>query len=474
MKKIIYSAIILLASVSIFSSCQKSDDVKPLTMPGATADVSSHSMTVRWDAVPDAVSYVYRFNGGGTVLTPGTTAVFDGLNANTDYEFAVRAIGSSDEQRSEEQSFIFTTNPEVFSVSAQISNSSFDGISVNYSVAGSDLDYVRWALGSEFSYDSDLNAFKNGIDAGKLPLDKNDFTIAAGSYGLQAGQPAVIFIQAISVSGAKGPVIELKANAAPVSFSVSKMSTASFVATLNNLGEDYAGIEFIAADTEELALLAEGFGMTSAEILTLLFDLGMGTPIYDVGESELVWLSGIPDKEYWLGVAYLGTDFSLKDVKILNCKTPKIVSNAPKAGISVKVENITESAADLVFTPDDNTAGYCYKLYKKDDFELDWADGYLMGWEPLEYIRQLVFGFGSFGHTQLKDHREPLFGDYVLVCFPYNVNGPDGYGDSVVMEFSTKSVSESILPVSAENTNRVSIRQKKTLKEMMEIIKKGR
>ncbi len=55
------------------------------------SDMSCESFRVSWDAVTDAGSYTYAFNGGDTLTTKNTYVVFSGLEPKSEYTLALRA-----------------------------------------------------------------------------------------------------------------------------------------------------------------------------------------------------------------------------------------------------------------------------------------------------------------------------------------------------------------------------------------------
>lgn len=430
-----FTFLVLFLSLTLcVSSCQKNDPT-PLSVPSVTADASSHSLTVCWTPVSGASSYIYRFAGSEGVMTSATSVIFEGLTSETDYTFYIKSVsGSGDYTNSSEQAYTFTTSAEVFSMSAEVTSSSFSAIDVRYKADG-DADHVRWYLGSELSYNADAQAFAEGAKTGTLSVDNTSFIVDKKS-GLQAGQPAVIFMQVVSIDGKTGPVIELKANAAPVSFTPSKVSLGSFVATVDKCqSEDYIGMGFLAMTTDT----PDDWGMTAEEIVSMYAEYYM-IDVTAPGESVMVELNGDPEVPHYVGLVYWGADYSPKDIKILEYTSGKVISDASAATIDVTVTNIGQNTADLVFAPGDATCGYFYRLYAKADYEEALEDGKSFGYEnPVEYVRELVAAGGSMDYKAQTDSRSYLkvATDYVLATFPYNVNGSKGWGESSIVSFTT-------------------------------------
>ncbi len=93
------SKMICLAAVpaALVCSCVKdnaADGSKGNLLPepkAVVSDVSCESFKVSWDAVTDAGSYTYVFNGGDILTTKSTSVAFDGLEPNSEYTLALRA-----------------------------------------------------------------------------------------------------------------------------------------------------------------------------------------------------------------------------------------------------------------------------------------------------------------------------------------------------------------------------------------------
>ena len=92
------SEIIYLAAVSaaLVCSCAKDNTVdgsKGNLLPepkAVVSDVSCDSFKVSWNAVTDAGSYSYVFNGGDTLTTKSTSVMFGSLEPNSEYTLALR------------------------------------------------------------------------------------------------------------------------------------------------------------------------------------------------------------------------------------------------------------------------------------------------------------------------------------------------------------------------------------------------
>lgn len=78
-------------------SCMKDSVDGPQSgnrLPGPKAvvsDLACDSFKVSWDAVTDAWSYTYVFNGGDTLTTRNTSVVFSGLEPDSEYELSIRS-----------------------------------------------------------------------------------------------------------------------------------------------------------------------------------------------------------------------------------------------------------------------------------------------------------------------------------------------------------------------------------------------
>lgn len=86
----------VLAGVSL--SCVKEQAEAPKALPepkAVVSDITCTSFKVSWDAVTDAGSYTYAFNGGEETVTDKNSLVFENLSPKQSYTFSVRADAGS-------------------------------------------------------------------------------------------------------------------------------------------------------------------------------------------------------------------------------------------------------------------------------------------------------------------------------------------------------------------------------------------
>jgi len=317
-----------------------------------------------------------------------------------------------------------------YSFSAEVSAQSFGSVTVKFT-AGADVAGVKYGYGSAFSNGRDLLAFEHNILSTIQTADTSNSEI---TFALSDAEPVSIYICSVNADGTCGETIQLNAAASPVAYELSKVSLGSFVFTVPQNISGYIGMSFLGMAASE----PESWGMSAYEIVDMYASWYM-FDIYGPGESGLVELNGEHDIAHYLGVVYWKEDYSY-DIKIVEFTTGGIDNNANDANIEVKVENITSSTADLVFTPNDDCCAYFYRLYKKSDYQKDKTQGLNYGINPDIYIRSLVSAGGSFRYTAQTDKRTGLNAatDYILVCYPFNKNGSEGWGETKIVEFTTK------------------------------------
>ncbi|GEM_PF-956526 len=82
----------VLACSCVKDNVAEMDDAEKLPEPRAVvSDMGCASFKVSWDAVTDAGSYTYVFNGGDTLTTKKTSLMFTDLSPKSEYTFALRA-----------------------------------------------------------------------------------------------------------------------------------------------------------------------------------------------------------------------------------------------------------------------------------------------------------------------------------------------------------------------------------------------
>lgn len=318
-----------------------------------------------------------------------------------------------------------------YSFSANVVSQDFDGIKVDFT-AGDGIATIQYFCGSQLRCISDSMNFENGAAKGIKTVDA-----AAGSFTVtpDAASPTAIFIKPLSSDGVAGKTVCLKSVASPVQYAVSKASLGSFVYSIpEEIGSDYLGLSILAMSEEA----PEEWGMTVEEIIGMYIDFGMLEPATP-GTSSMVELNGEPDYGHIAGVVYWKKDGNV-DIKTFKFKTGTVISNAEKATIDVKVNNIAEESADLVFTPGEATYGYFYAVYTKTEYNNLLEDAKKMGLNPDSYVRDICAAAGTMEWEKKTDSRTYFSSktDYVLVCYPFNVNGTQGWGDSVIVNFTTK------------------------------------
>lgn len=93
MGKTIYRFLWVALCIAATLSCAKEEVLEPQRLPEPkvmVSDLGNTSFKVSWDAVTDAGSYTYTFNGGEEITTKDRSVSFAELQPNTEYVFAVR------------------------------------------------------------------------------------------------------------------------------------------------------------------------------------------------------------------------------------------------------------------------------------------------------------------------------------------------------------------------------------------------
>lgn len=450
-----------MSALLLLASCQKEQEKSTLSAPVIHAEMFTHELAISWDPVKGADKYIYQFDGQTSALTTASFLLFTDLKAGTDYSFSVKAVASDGSSLNSEASIqVLSTVPEDLTFNATLLDASDFGISIQFE-GTDDIAYVNWYLGSEFTYDEDYLAFVYGGKTATIESNSGSFTVTT-KQGLQYGEPSVVFLQAISNEGAKSDIVEINATAAPISFTPSYLSAGSFVYTVNDFEDpDYIGLGLLPMEKEEAEEMAYYFDMSIEDLVQLYADYYY-VNILAPGESEILQLNGKPETDHYIGVVYWGADYSAKRIEVLDYTSLSYNAGAQEATIDVSVEDITENSANLCFDPGKYTSGYVYRLFTNEDYEEYFAYGesyvYL---NPLEYIREMVDAYGSRDYLTKIDGRTSLKAgtDYVLVAFPYNENGTQGWGESVVTRFSTLSSGQTGIAaesVSEPNAARIS------------------
>ena len=104
--------------IALVSGCNKTE-VEPVVLatPEPQIDtVSATSASIVWEAVENAASYAYSLNEGEELTTTEPKVTFEGLAAETEYNFKVKAVSGDSGlyADSEWATITFTTSEEIF------------------------------------------------------------------------------------------------------------------------------------------------------------------------------------------------------------------------------------------------------------------------------------------------------------------------------------------------------------------------
>jgi len=403
-------------------------------VPAVTAEsIGSHEISLKWDAAEGAAFYMYKWNGAEEIQTNELELSFDKLTSNTEYTFAIKSVAKQAEYvDSEWKEYKFKTETEDTDLQMSLVSASFEGITVAFT-CGEDVAAVKYGVGRQLTKDADLAAFISGeLSTKVIKPEALGFTVTPA-----AGEPVVIFAQAIG-QDSTSEVVELNACPAPISFKFFNVCLGSCIASIEEGYDEskYAGIGILPMTADAPA----EWGYSSAEELIQTFaEWGM-LDVHPGGDDVLVEFNGEPEVDHIIGVVFFNADYGVDAIKVINFKTGKIIPDAPEATINVTATDITEKSANLNFEPGENTMGYFYTLYKLADFNEMLEYGKSHGYEnPEDYVREVVSAYGSMDYKKQTDSRDGLASgtDFILVCYPYNVNGTQGYGPTVHVEFKT-------------------------------------
>ena len=117
--------------------------------------------------------------------------------------------------------------------------------------------------------------------------------------------------------------------------------------------------------------------------------------------------------------------------------TPSFDPNAGAAGVDVKVTSVTAAGAVYTFSPNDATLGTLYETV-----DADWYDGVRNSDEWHEtYLQELLLSTGFWHYTPTvwtytEQTAEPGKRYYAAAC-PMNANGPEGWGEPALVEYTT-------------------------------------
>lgn len=133
-------------------------------------------------------------------------------------------------------------------------------------------------------------------------------------------------------------------------------------------------------------------------------------------------------------------------VERFRCATPEYDEDLPAATATVNVKDITANGATYEYTMPENTLACMY-----DTVDADWFDQLKETDEYNEfYLHNYLFTQGYYFHyndgtesgaewTFTETAGQPGHRYYAVAC-PMNANGPLGWGDLVMVEFTTKNI----------------------------------
>lgn len=130
-------------------------------------------------------------------------------------------------------------------------------------------------------------------------------------------------------------------------------------------------------------------------------------------------------------------------IKYFTFNTPEFDENAPEAKAAIKVENISTAGAIYYYSVDENTLGCMY-----DTVDANWYDEQAASGDFTEdFLGNTLFSQGYYFHyndgtesgmnwTFAETIGQPGTRYYAAAC-PMNANGIDGWGETVLVEYTT-------------------------------------
>jgi hypothetical protein len=124
MKNYLFSLAVLAAALLNFTACSDEEapaDKNVLEKPVVTVPlVKESSALITWDAVGNATTYVYSFNGGTEQTTTATSLEVKGLTPEQSYSFKIKAVKTNslyfDDSDYSEVSFTTTAHVKIYQV----------------------------------------------------------------------------------------------------------------------------------------------------------------------------------------------------------------------------------------------------------------------------------------------------------------------------------------------------------------------
>lgn len=468
------TAMVLLCAGIIFGCSQKEQETVTPSEDISTASVEieikatfstdsmSASSTVRFTPSKDASGFRYAIGSSsdfdsfrdGSLSTivkmEGNTPVehtFEDLDPDTIYSLYAVAVNESGQEGSVSVAKIVTGGNE-FSVS----NTFLLSRSASFKLkATADFSSVNYCLGQDDDFDAFLSGELETANAGTFE------EITVNYFDLEPDTDYTFFVQFVDRRGATAKIVKYPVHTPAldecprVEFTYENdVYTGNYtLSPVNGCGQTAAVISLQGMFDE----LINNTQHWKGDIVSMIeawkgVDAWEEYHVYQsVGTKELVIPFTTPTLSCGTAIEIYAlvydADGNALGVERFQCTTPQFDENAPKAEASVTVNDITSSGATYTYSVSDNTLACMY-----DTVDADWFDELKASDEYYEfYLHDLLFSQGYYFHyndgtAQGSDWSftetagQPGHRYYAVAC-PMNSNGPSGWGDMVMVEFTT-------------------------------------
>lgn len=401
----------------------------------------------------NAVSFYYaigfptdvdRFENGelDTVYVEGNaphTAVFEGLEQNTDYALFAKAYDEDGIAGSTAMCIVSTSDGN-FNLVAQYVGNDNAGIILNYS--SSAYTSLEYYLGDKDDYDAFINgeletsSFETSIGGSTVinyisDLEpSHDYVFYCKGYGLK-GEMTVRTLEFTTFADGEN---------ADVTFEYTNDVYRGLYTLTSNDNCAYMDVLF-SKPGQYLSENSDIVGTMSTWSSIGFEAVRVADRIYEKEEVTTELRCGV-GREIWV-VCY-GEDDQPQSVRHFEYSTPEYDENAPAATVEIIVSDITETGATYTYRPDENT---CVFLYETIDGE--WYDNQILNnpdfdlWAYMEmnysWANIMVYAKdldnGEFTWTESSGESGHK---YYAAAFPMNQNGQDGRQEIVLVPYETK------------------------------------
>ena len=443
MRTTIFTAVCTFLAAMTLISCEKVVEEPQLESPVLSiVETGPTHFVIGWEPVDGATEYICAITDGPERPVVDCSVTYTGMVPGT-YNVRVKAVGKGYEDSPWGRIEVTLEAVEQPTLAMELSYVEDGAFDISFTPSDN-VSEIRYAVVSSVAMklSESLAAFNDGsLESIEtfVPGAENVVHIQRDSIG-----PYAVYAKAFNVDeGTESETVSGQIMAASAGFTVDAYDLVAMDVTSTVYDADQTSSGALVVSKQVLGEL----GMSIEELLETYAMFGMVPYVAD-GESMTVALNGYVNYDYIIGV--VGFDASGMPASYgsfsLSTGDPDPSLSLPSP-MTIEVSEVTESSARIKYTMGENTRIYYQMVTTLADYNdlIDYGSSLPDYEKPEDYVRDYaaVYGTPMFADDDYVWGGLAAGTDYVVLGFPANGNGAQGYGDMARADFTTAGSSSS-------------------------------